>query len=69
MINTITGSIKEILTGNDLDGVDSFNKILISNKNNITKEKELVNIEIYILKLILSLKSWKYNEYLITYII
>lgn len=59
MINTITGSIKEILTGNDLDGVDSFNKILISNKNNITKEKELVNIEIYILKLILSLKKLK----------
>ena len=45
MINTITGGIKEILTGNDLDGVDSFNKILISNKNNITKEKELVNVK------------------------
>ena len=51
-INTMTGNIYKIFTGEDLDEVDKFNDLFISNKVNIIKGKDLDEIEVYILNLI-----------------
>ena len=49
MINTMTGNIYKIFTGKDLDEIDKFNDLFISNKVNIIKGKDLDEIEGYIL--------------------
>ena len=52
MINTMTGIIEKIFTGNNLEEIDKFNEMFISNKNNIIKGKDLYEIEQYILKFV-----------------
>ena len=52
MINTMTGNIYKIFTVKGLAQVDKFNNLLINNKVNIVKSKDLDEIVQYILKLI-----------------
>ncbi len=51
-INTMTGNRYKIFTGKDLDEIDKFNDLFISNKVNIIKGKNLDEIEECILNLI-----------------